>query len=273
MIATRSIVPASESGLQSLKLMVWGIYAVWSRHARVYQRTWLVNCLPPLLEPVIYLVAFGYGLAPLIQTIDYLGRPVPYLSYIAPAMIGVGLLFQSFFEGAYGSFNRLHYQKTWQSVLTTPVSFTEIFIGEWLWAASKGMIVGTVTGLMTVLLGLHSLPNLLLSVPFMLLGALVFGGIGILTASSIATVDQVSVVTFLVIVPMFTLCGTYFPRANLPVPLQMIAKFLPLSALVDLLRWHLGLPDGWWLGLIWLLILMAAVGYGSARMIHRQVIH
>jgi lipooligosaccharide transport system permease protein len=268
---TSALAP-SLSRTQNLKLSLWGIYCVWLRQAKIYQRTWLINCLPPLLEPLIYLVAFGYGLAPLIQQIPYLGQPVPYLHYIAPAMIGLGLLFQSFFEGSYGTFYRLHYHKTWQSVLTTPINFTELFIGEWFWAATKGMIVGSVTGLMTVMLGLHTLPNLLLSVPFMLLGALVFGGIGVLTASCISHIDQVSVVTFLVIVPMFTLCGTYFPRSNLSPILQTIATVLPLSALIDLLRWHLGLPPNWWIGLLWLLFLMVTIACLAARIIYTKVI-
>jgi lipooligosaccharide transport system permease protein len=84
-------------------ISLWGVYSVWRRHAKVYQTTWLVNCLPPLSEPIIYLVAFGYGLTPLVGDITYAGQTVPYLNFIAPAMIGVGVLFQSFFEGAYGT--------------------------------------------------------------------------------------------------------------------------------------------------------------------------
>ena len=46
-------------------------------------------------------------------------------------MIAVGVLFQSFFEGAYGSFIRLNFQKTWQALLTAPLSFTDVFLGDW----------------------------------------------------------------------------------------------------------------------------------------------
>ncbi|PSB60915.1 ABC transporter, partial [filamentous cyanobacterium CCP1] len=103
----------------------WGVYSVWHRHAKVYQRTWLVNCLPPLSEPIIYLVAFGYGLTPLVGDVPYGGQTVPYLKFIAPAMMAIGVLFQSFFEGAYASFIRLNFQKTWQALLTGPLSFSD----------------------------------------------------------------------------------------------------------------------------------------------------
>lgn len=234
----------------------WGVYSVWHRHAKVYQRTWLVNCLPPVSEPIMYLVAFGFGLSPLVGDITYAGQQVSYLRFIAPAMIAIGVLFQSFFEGAYSSFIRLNFQKTWQALLTAPLSFTEVFLGDWLWAATKGIIAGGLTGLVAILWGLYSPLNLLLSLPLMLLGSLLFGAMGLLTAGSVRQIDQVNIPIFLLIIPMFTLCGTYFPRETLPSVLRAIATILPLSSLIDLLRWNLGLQPYWWLQLIWLISLM-----------------
>ncbi len=234
----------------------WGVYSVWHRHAKVYQRTWLVNFLPPVTEPIMYLIAFGFGLSPLIGEITYAGQQVSYLRFIAPAMIAIGVLFQSFFEGGYSSFIRLNFQKTWQALLTAPLSFTEVFLGDWLWAATKGMIAGSLTGLVAVIWGLYSPLNLLLSLPFMILGSLLFGAMGLFTAGSVRQIDQINIPIFLFIIPMFTLCGTYFPRDTLPLFLHAIATVLPLSSLIDLLRWNLGLQPYWWLQILWLVTLM-----------------
>jgi len=242
--------------MKRLAATPWGVYSVWHRHAKVYQRTWLVNFLPPVTEPIMYLIAFGFGLSPLVGDITYAGQPVSYLRFIAPAMIAIGVLFQSFFEGGYSSFIRLNFQKTWQALLTAPLSFTEVFLGDWLWAATKGMIAGTLTGLVAVVWGLYSPLNLLLSLPLMLLGSLLFGAMGLFTAGSVRQIDQINIPIFLFIIPMFTLCGTYFPRETLPPALQAIATVLPLSSLIDLLRWNLGLQPYWWLQLLWLIILM-----------------
>ncbi len=105
----------------------WGIYSVWWRHFQVYRSTWLVSMLPPLSEPLVYLLAFGYGLTPLVGEVEYLDQSISYARFIAPGMIAVGVLFQSFFEGAYGSFIRLNFQKTWQALLTAPLSFTDFW--------------------------------------------------------------------------------------------------------------------------------------------------
>ena len=154
-------------------------------------------------------------------------------------MIGVGVLFQAFFEGAYGSFIRLNFQRTWNALLTAPLSFSEVFIGDWLWAATRGMIAGLITGVVTVLVGLYSWSGLLLSLPVMLLSSLLFGAMGLLTSGIVRTVDQINVPIFLLLVPMFVLCGTYFPRENLPLVLRYslshpwwIAALAPRTSLI-----------------------------------------
>lgn len=258
--------------MKRLAATPWGVYSVWHRHAKVYQRTWLVNFLPPVTEPIMYLIAFGFGLSPLVGDVTYAGQPVSYLRFIAPAMIAIGVLFQSFFEGGYASFIRLNFQKTWQALLTAPLSFTDVFLGDWFWAATKGMIAGTSTGLVAVIWGLYSPLNLLLSLPLMLLGSLLFGAMGLLTAGSVRQIDQINIPIFLLIIPMFTLCGTYFPRETLPPFLQAIAAVLPLSSLIDLLRWNLGLPAYWWLQFLWLVTLMLIFVSLAIRKIYPQLV-
>jgi lipooligosaccharide transport system permease protein len=238
----------------------------------VYRRTWLVNCLPPISEPIVYLVAFGFGLTPLVGNVTYAGQEVTYLQFIAPAMIAIGVLFQSFFEGAYSSFIRLNFQKTWQALLTSPLSFWDVFLGDWLWAATKGMITGTMTGLVALVWGLYSLGNLVLSLPIMLLGSLVFAAMGLLTAGTVRQIDQINIPIFLLIIPMFTLCGTYFPRETLPTGLRWLATVLPLASLADLLRWNLALSSWWWLQVLWLLALMVLFVTLAIRQIYPKLV-
>lgn len=257
--------------MKRLSITPWGVYSVWHRHAKVYQKTWLVNSLPPLSEPLIYLVAFGYGLTPLVGEISYQGQTVSYLQFIAPGMIAVGVLFQSFFEGSFGSFLRLSYQKTWQGLLTAPLSFTDVFLGDWLWAATKGSMAGILTAIVAAIWGLYPGWSLLIALPLIVLGSLLFAVMGLFTAGTVRTIDQINVPIFLFIVPMFTLCGTYFPRDTLPKFLGQIAAVLPLASLVDLLRFPLGLPSYWFLQLLWLLLWVAVFATFAWRKIYPQL--
>lgn len=249
----------------------WGIYSVWRRHFLVYQRTWLVNFLPPITEPLVYLLAFGYGLTPIVDQLEYLGQPVSYPVFIGPSMIAVGVLFQAFFEGAFGSFVRLYYQRTWNALLTAPLSFTQVFAGDWIWAATRGLISGVITGWVTVMLGFYTWPGLIGSIPILILGSLLFAAMGLMTAGAVATVDQINVPIFMFVVPMFVMCGTYFPRENLPPALQILSGLLPLSSLVDLVRWPLGLPRIWPLELLWLVVLSIGSTYLAWRQISRKL--
>ena len=257
--------------MKEISVASWGVYSVWWRHFQVYRSTWLVNCLPPVSEPVVYLLAFGYGLSPLVGKVNYLGQSISYAHFIAPGMIAIGVLFQSFFEGAYSSFIRLNFQKTWQALLTAPLSFMDVFLGDWLWAATKGAIAGTLTGLVAIIAGLYDLSSLLLSLPLILLGSLLFGAFGLMVAGLVRKVDQVNVPIFLVIIPMFTLCGTYFPRDTLPPLLGHIVAVLPLASLVDLLRWPIALPSTWPLSLLWLFGWTALLARLAARAIYPKL--
>lgn len=50
---------------------------VWRRNVVVYRKTWRVSFLPPLLEPLLYILAFGYGLSALVGEVAWRGRVFP----------------------------------------------------------------------------------------------------------------------------------------------------------------------------------------------------
>ncbi|MEN9246260.1 MAG: ABC transporter permease, partial [Thermostichales cyanobacterium SRBZ-1_bins_19] len=82
---------------------------------------------------------------------------------------------------------------------------------------------------------------------------------------------HVNVPIFMLLIPMFTICGTYFPRENLPEWLQRIAVLLPLSPLVDLLRWPLAWDPWWGLKLGMLVLLLVAIAGAAYRTIYRKL--
>ncbi|UFP93610.1 ABC transporter permease [Gloeobacter morelensis] len=249
----------------------WGVYSVWRRHADVYRITWPSNLLPPMSEPILYLFAFGAGLGPMIGAFEYQGSTLTYAQFLGPGMIAVAVLFQSFFEGAYASFIRLSFQKTWQALLTAPLSYTDVFLGDWLWATTKGVIGGSATGLVVVLLGLYPPVGLLYALPVMVLGGMLFGACGLVTAGTVRIIDQVNLPTFLFIIPMFALSGTYFPRTNLPGVSRYFAEILPLAPVVDFLRWPYGLPSYWPWQLAGLIVLIAVAGSWAWWAIRRRI--
>jgi len=106
---------------------------VWQRNFTVYRESWKVNFLPPLLEPLFYLLAFGIGFSGLIRGVTYASREVSYVRFIAPALVAISIMNNSFFENTYGSFVRMYYQKTFDAMMATPLNAGEIITGEIVW--------------------------------------------------------------------------------------------------------------------------------------------
>jgi len=86
----------------------WRFVRVWQRNLAVYRTSWKINFLPPFLEPLFYLIAFGVGFSGLIGNIRYGTTQVSYVSFIAPALVAINIMNNSFFESTYGSFVRMY---------------------------------------------------------------------------------------------------------------------------------------------------------------------
>jgi len=209
---------------------------VWLRNWGVYRQSWKISFIPPLLEPLLYLVAFGVGLSALVGDIRYQGGEIPYVRFIAPALIAITVMNSSFFENTYASFVRMYYQKTFDAMMATPLTVEEIILGEIVWGATKAVIA---TGIMMAVIGGFGLirwPEGLLLLPLAFLGGIAFGAAGMVCTALVPGIELFNLPVFLFITPMFLFGGTFFPVENLPGWAQTTALCLPLTHLVNLAR-------------------------------------
>jgi len=209
---------------------------VWQRNFTVYQRLWKVTFLPPLLEPLFYLVAFGVGLSVLVGDLQYQGFTVSYVAFIAPALIAVNIMYNAFFENTYASFVRMYYQKTFDAMMATPLSLEEIMTAEIIWGATRAVMATVVMQTVISLFGLIQYPGGLLLIPLAFLGGIAFGAIALFFTGTVEAIEMFSLPIFLFITPMFLFSGTFFPLENLPLWGQKCALVFPLTHLVKLTR-------------------------------------
>ncbi|MEW6616499.1 MAG: ABC transporter permease [Thermodesulfobacteriota bacterium] len=209
---------------------------VWERNFTVYRKTWKISFLPPLLEPLFYILAFGVGLGVLVGRVLYHNSEVSYVAFIAPALVAITIMYSAFFENTYASFVRMYYQKTFDAIMATPISLEEIIAGEIIWGATKS-VIATLTMLGVIsMFGIISYPHGLLIIPLAFLGGIAFGSIGMFFTGIVPTIEIFNLPIFLFITPMFLFSGTFFPIDNLPLWVQKLAVLLPLTHLVDLSR-------------------------------------
>jgi len=214
----------------------WRFLRVWERNLVVYQKIWKVNFITPLLEPLFYIMAFGLGFSGLIGTVGYGGLALSYTAFIAPALVATAVMWNAFFETTYGSFVRMYYQKTFDGMLSTPLSLEEIIIAEIVWSATKAVGAAAVMLLVLGVLGYVRFPLGLLLIPTALLGGLAFGAVGMFFTGIVPTIDMFNLPIFLFVTPMFLFSGTFFPVSNLPLWVQPVALVFPLYHLTELAR-------------------------------------
>ncbi len=214
----------------------WRFLSVWRRNLIVYRRIWKVNFLVPLLEPAFYILAFGLGFQGLVSNLSYGGQPLTYTHFMAPALIGISIMYNSFFETTYNSFVRMYYQKTFDGMMATPLSLEEIILAEIVWSATKAAAAALIMLVVLGLFGFVVFPFGLLVVPLAFLGGLAFGSIGMFFTGITPSIDMFNLPIFLFITPMFLFSGTFFPVSGLPNWAQSAALAFPLFHLVELTR-------------------------------------
>jgi len=213
--------------------LTYRVWKVWHRNFDVFLKTIKVNFLPSLLEPILYLLAFGFGLGGFIPSIQ--GQS--YIVFIAPALIAISVMNGSFFECTFASFVRMYFQKTFDAIVATPVSVEEVVAGELLWGATRATINTTIVLSVVAAFGLVSNPLFLLVIPLAFFGGLMFASMAMCFTSLAPNIDFFNFPSFLFLTPMFFLCGTFFPLTSLPVAAQGIAiAVLPLTHVVNLTR-------------------------------------
>jgi lipooligosaccharide transport system permease protein len=240
----------------------------------VVQRNWLVwkkLAVPSLLgniaEPLIILVAFGYGLGALVGRVNDL----PYILFLASGSICMSTMYAASFEAMYSAFSRMQVQKTWESILNAPIALDDIVFAEMLWAGIKALITATAIAGVLVALGISRTPMLLLALPVLFLVGLTFAAIALVFNALAKGYDFFTYYFTLVLTPMTFLSGVYFPLEQMPGWLQRIAAVLPLSAAVELVRpLVIGVWPTQWLQPLAVLIAYAAIGYWIALALTRR---
>ncbi|MBN2111089.1 MAG: ABC transporter permease [Methanosarcinaceae archaeon] len=244
---------------------------VWQRNKDVFMKDIKLNFLPPFIEPLLYLVALGFGLGRFVETID----GVPYAKFIAPALISISVMYASFFECSYSSYVRMYYQKTFDAIIATPLTIEDVIAGELLWGATRSVINTTVMIPVIALFGLIDIRYSLLIIPFAFLGGLLFAAIGMCFTAITPNIMSINYPVLLFITPMFLFSGTFFPLNALPEIIQYFAiAFLPLTHIVNVIR-SLGygiLELSLLFDLIWIIVVCAILLLLSINMMKKKLI-
>ncbi len=216
----RRLEPAAIAGVMSREVANFGTY-------------WKGTTFSSVLEPLVYLLAFGLGLgATLVDQVE----GVPYIQFVGTGMVATAVIFSSALPAMFGTFVKHRFQNTYDAILAAPVDVEELVTAEMLWIALRSGVYGCVPLLVTFFWGLDPSWGMLLVPLFGFVTALGFAGFGITMAATVAKIDQFNYVTALFVTPLFLVAGTFFPISGLPQFFQDLAQVNPLHQLVELVR-------------------------------------
>jgi ABC-2 type transport system permease protein len=210
------------------------IYILWLRQLKRYVRS-RARLVASLAQPLLYLLAMGYGLGPIFQRAG-MGS---YRDFITPGLIAMTLLFTSVFSGIELIMDRQF--GFLKETLVAPVPRLWIILGRILGGATIAFLQGLVFLCVCLMAGFrwHDIGALPMALLFMALIGIVFSALGSAIGSALSDAQGFQFVIGFLIMPLFFLSGAMFPLDNLPKALAVLTRLDPLSYGVDGLRYSL----------------------------------
>lgn len=227
-------------------------YSVLWADLRFTRRRWLRTLLVSLVGPLLYLVAFGYGLGRGVAV-----QGTNYLEFVIPGIVALTAMTSSF----NGSGTKLNvsrrFYKTFDEFLMSPISHISLIFGKSLIGVIRGLMSSIAFLIIGFILasGLSVTPLFILS---LLISCFTFAFLGVLAALLANSYEDMGNFSAFVILPMTFLGGTFFSLSGLPLALKIVLYILPLTHSSLCLRAEaLGQPFPWW-------SFAVLIGYGLA---------
>src|ERR1700730_8318849 len=197
-----------------------GVLAVAAREWTVFCYFWRNQTFAAVVEPIVNLLAFGFGFGTLVSKI----AGIPYIQFVGTGVVATSVLFSAVFSGMFDSLYKRRYQRIYDALLAAPVDVEEIVTGEVLFLGTRAGIYGIAPLIVAFFFGLAPTPAMLL-VPFIsILTGLGFAAFGMLFAALASRFDDFNYVISGLITPLFLLAGAFFPLNQLPEWLRVAAQ-------------------------------------------------
>jgi lipooligosaccharide transport system permease protein len=207
------------------------------RNLLVYKHGWMV-IFSGFFEPVFYLLGIGVGVGALVSSVD----GISYAAFVAPGLLAASCLNGALTDGCFNIWFKLHFQKTYEGILATPMRVPDVAFGEMLWAVTRGSLYAAGFLIVALVLGIINGRPVLLSplavfaFPAALLAATSFSALFVCITTFIRKLEDFDIVVGLGVMPMFLFSGTFFPVARVPLAVRAIIELLPLYHATAMLR-------------------------------------
>jgi lipooligosaccharide transport system permease protein len=246
-----------------------GVFSVWQRNFLYFRRSFVISLFWVFFEPILYLVAMGYGIGSFVTRVEGMSYP----EFLAPSLMAMTGMLVSYFESTYSCYTKMTRQKTFNTIILSPISASEVALGEIMWGASKGLLSGLAVLLVALLLGLVKPTLAVAAVLVLSLECWLFSAFGVLMTTYARNYDWFVYAQSGLIIPMSLLSGTYFPLERLPAGIEAVSYLLPLThavmAMRELLR--VEVKSGIFINCLFLFVLAVLLTNWAAARFQRKI--
>jgi ABC-2 type transport system permease protein len=208
---------------------------VYVNESQPAQSQAILSILNQTLDKTSIQLAGGYQYFSVIQeSVD--ARNLRYIDFLLPGLIGMSVMQMSVFSVAF-VFVQYKEKGVLRRLAATPMRPMQFVAANTI----TRLVVSVLQAIIFIVMGILMMDAVVVGSYWLillciLLGALMFLGLGFTISGIAKTVESIPALANLIVFPMLFLGGTFFPISGMPHWLQSIAKFLPLSFFSTSLR-------------------------------------
>ncbi len=210
------------------------------RPQQVLLRNWItfkssawIAVVSGFLEPVLYLLSFGYGVGALVGNISTTTGQVSYAAFIAPGLLASSAMNGALLDSTWNVFFKLNESRLYNAMLATSLGPLDVALGEIAWALMRGGAYATAFTIIMSALGLITTWWGILAIPAAIIVAFGFASFGMAITSYMKSHHQMNFF-YIFLLPMFLFSGAFYPLTVFPGWGQAIIKALPLRQGIEL---------------------------------------
>jgi ABC-2 type transport system permease protein len=231
--ASEGFVRSSETPAPSLLMInVIGLATIVKKEVRRVLRIWVQTIIPPAITMTLYFIIFGSLIGRRVGDMD----GVPYMTFIAPGLIMMSVITNSF-GNVVSSFFSGKLQLHLEEMLVSPLSYVTIVLGYVVGGVVRGVLVGALVTVVALFFTDIYVVHPLTTMATVLLTAMIFSLAGLINAIFARTFDDITIIPTFVLTPLTYLGGVFFSISLLSPFWQNVALANPILHMVNAFRY------------------------------------
>ncbi len=209
-----------------------GFRTLFAKETRRFLKVPGQTLASPVVTTALYFLVFGFALGGKVRELD----GVPYVRFIVPGLVMLGLIQNSFLNSASSMFI-MKVQGTIVDLLIAPLSTFDVLLAFVLAAVVRGFAVGTVTWLVAAIFTGFHIAHPLWMLAFAFLVGITFALLGLAIAIWSDKFEQLNIIPTFIITPLTFLGGVFYSARMLPAPWASVTRCNPILYMVEGLRY------------------------------------